>query len=264
LIPRVWGSLEAPLVANDEIDQLDSAMQLRGRLVNDFILPNGARAGGLEIWFGRDFRIPWEDDPGLGNSEIVLQGDTPLTPSTWPVHLRSNARIAIDPDEGTVTDLAANLTFNAPPWVALSVGYEQLDEQMPLYPFTGPEELVPGGAIDTGTYLPFLEWNAQATFEERRLTKPWTAFRGMTAGIRIVPVEGLTLGFNISLTFDDAEVLQQIYGNRTVVRDTGSIVSWTSPCDCWSAFVVVGTARDRDHLPSVQFGLDLSRLGGGF
>ena len=72
------------------------------------------------------------------------------------------------------------------------------------------------------------------------------------------------LGFDISLTFEDKATLFQLYGNRSIIRDTRSSISWTSPCDCWSAELIVTTARDRDHLPSVQFGLDLSRLGGGF
>jgi hypothetical protein len=262
LIPKVWGSLAGPLAANDEVDQLSSAMQLRARIANELILPSGARIGGFEIWYGRDFRIPWEDDPGAGSSEVVLRGDAPLTPSTWPVRLGASARFAVDPDDARVTDLAGNLNLTAP-YVTLALGYEQLDDRLPSYAFVAPEELVPAGTIDTSAYIPLADWRG-LPLDQRLPFKPWSDFRGMIGSIRIHPLEGLAIGFDISLSLGDGASLEATYGNRSIIRDTRSTLSWTSPCDCWSAELIVTTARDRDHLPSVQLGLDLSRLGGGF
>jgi hypothetical protein len=262
LIPKVWGWLETPFATEDEVDQLSSAMQLRGRITNEFLLPSGARIGGFEIWFGRDFDIPWEDDPGFGNSEIVLRGDAPLTPSSWPVRLATTARLAVDPDDGAVTDLAANLNLFSK-WITVGLGYEQLDDRPPTYAFVAPEELVPAGTVPMSNFLSLSEWRMRR-IDQRLPYKPWSDFRGMLGSIRIQPIEGLALGFDIGLTFDDAASLEATYGNRSIIRDTRSTISWISPCDCWSAELVVSTARDRDHLPSVQLGLDLSRLGGGF
>jgi hypothetical protein len=236
LIPKVWGELPEPLFANDEIDQLASAMQLRARLVNEFLQPNGTRLGGFEIWWGRDLRVPWEDEPGLGNSEVVFKGDVPLTPATWPVRLTATGRLAIDPRDALVTDLGAGLSLSST-WVSLGALYEQLGERPPLYPFIAPEELVPAGTLDA-------------------MLDPWAKQRGVIGSLRVTPIPALVLGFDIGLTFDNLP-------GQSIVRDTRSSIGWVSPCDCWSANLTVTTARDREGLPGFVFGLDLSRLGGG-
>jgi hypothetical protein len=253
-IPTVWGSLADPLNANDEVDQLASAMQLRARLINEFVLPTGARAGGFEAWFGRDFRVPFEDEDGTGNSEVVLKGDAPLFPHDWPVRLGASARIAIDPDDAAVTDLSAGLSFGSE-WVSAAVAYEQLGDRPPSYLFVAPEELLPAGTIDQTEYLPLADWLALPR-EERILFKPWSESRAMTASLRLTPIKPLVLGFDIGLTFEDQAT--------SIVRDTRSTVRWISDCNCWSAELTVTTARDRPGLPGISFGLDLSRLGGGF
>ncbi len=254
LIPKVWGTVADPLVANDEVDQLASVMQVRARLLNDFILPTGARIGGFDLWWGRDLAIPWEDGDGRGNSEVVAKADAPLTPSAWPVHLGATARLAIDPNDASVDELAAGLTMTSQ-YLALGASYEQYGDEVPTYAFVAPEELVPAGTIDTGVYLPLDDWAALPA-EERFLSKPWQDAHALNASIRITPIAALSLGFDIGLTFaDDAS---------SPVRDTRSSVRWVSPCQCWSADLIVTTGRDRRGPPGIQFALDLSRLGGGF
>lgn len=262
LIPRIWSGGDDVFETDDEIDQLGTASQVRARVVTDLITPSGASLGSLEAWFGHDFRVFGEEEEGRGNSEVVLQGFGPLTPSDWPVTAAVNLRAAVDPDGPVLTDLFAALSIRAP-YVSLGAAYQQLDDRMLLYPFVAPEELVPSHTINLAPYVPLDDFRALPA-QDRIDFKPWSDFRGFSGSIQLNPYEPLTISFTINLTLDDEASLERAYGTGTtsVVRDTSTAVSWVSPCDCWSASLIMITARDRPGIPSFQFALDLARLGG--
>ena len=260
LIPRVWTGGDDVFDADDEIDQLGTASQIRARLLTDWITPAGQRIAGFMAQFGRDFRVFGEDEEGLGNSEILLRADAPLLPDDLPLMIRARAQVAIAPDPVELTELSAGIALTSQ-YVRVGVDYSQLSETMPLFPFVAPEELVPSGTIDTSPYIPLADYRA-TPLDERLPIKPWSDYRGLTGSVSLRPLDPLTLSFAIGLTFDDPDSLEAIYGSRSIIRNTASAIRWDSPCDCWSAEVVVTTARDRTGFPGVQFALDLSRLGG--
>lgn len=259
LIPRVWQGGDDVFETNDEIDELGSVSQVRARLMTDLITPSGAPLALLDAWFGRDFRVFGEEEEGRGNSEIVLRGAAPLTPSGWPVTATVDLRAAVDPDDAVLTDLYAALSMTVP-YVTFGAAYLQLDDQMLLYPFVAPEELVPSHTIDVSSYVPLDEFRATPAVD-RIDFQPWSSFRGFRGSLRLSPYEAVTITFDINLALDepDAAMLED---ERSIVRDTRTAVRWDSPCDCWSAELIMTTARDRPGIPGFQFALDLSRLGG--
>ena len=261
LIPKVAWAGDQVFDTADEVDLLRTAHQVRARLDTGLFDPRtGARWAHLGAWLGRD--LGWGDDRAE-TSERALTADARWDRPSWPVVLSASGRAVVRLESGTVTEARAGLQLASRRGDRLAVTYGRWSTTRPEYAQVAPEELVPSGTITPTQYLPFSQWAALDP-AVRQGYRPWSGFDGLTVSAQVRPFEPLTLAFDISLGFDDPEVLRRVYGDAgqtSVIRNTRGGVAWDSPCRCWSGFAAVATARDRDGF-QVEFGVDLARLGG--
>lgn len=267
IVPGFLGAEVAPSVfdTRDEVDVLGAVHQVRARLDTDLLdSGSGARIAGLQTWLGRN--LPFDGRVGT-TSELVTQAEVRLGARSWPVTAQLSARTALRLNDPVFTEARATARIADRRGDSLGATWARFDEERPEYMLVGAEELVASGAVTPDQYLPFAQWRSPAADAplgpERQRYRPWSAFTGLTLSARAQPFEPLTLAFDMTLSFDNEEVINAIYGpdNRpSVVRNTRSMVAYKSPCDCWSAYLSVSTARDREGV-QIDFGLDLARLG---
>lgn len=263
LLPTVEYRGDQVFDTADEVDLLKQVHQVRARLDTAlYDSKTGARWAHLGAWVGRD--LGWGDQAAAGTSELVLTGDGRLDRPSWPVVLSAQGRAALRLDSGVVTEAKAGLALSSRRGDRLAVTYGRWSSTRPEFAQIAPEELVPSGTIDPAQYLAYADYVPLGVVD-KRAHLPWSGFDGLVISAQARPFTPLTLGFDITLGFDDPAVLAQAYGasgQTSVVRNTRTTVGWNSPCKCWNAYVAVSTARDRDGF-QVDFGLDLARLGGG-
>ena|GEM_PF-2962910 len=254
IIPGFIGVQDTPgaLATHDEIDALQAVHQVRARLHTELLnSQTGATYFGLQTWMGRN--LAWQDSAAQ-TSEWVSQADLHLGRDGWPVLVDLLGRTAVRLQDTVVTEARASVRIADRLGDSLALTWARFDTVRPDYMLVGLEELVPSKTIRPEQYLPFDEWRTLATVPPdgpvRQDFRPWRAYSGLTVSARAHPFKPLTLAFDMTLDFD----------NDKVLRNTRSAVGWKSPCDCWSAYLSVSTARDREGV-QVDFGLDLARLG---
>lgn len=259
-IPIVSRSGDDVFATYDEIDLLAEVSQARLRLVTELLRArDGLPIAALDVWFGGDLGLPGGTSDGA--SEIVAEPSATIAPVGWPVRVDLSGLLAYDPNGRGLTEVLASFALRSPRGDALTVSFGELaGGTPPRHTFIAPEELVPSNTIDRSVYVPLEDFQTLG-YDDRLERVPWSSFRGLALGAQVRPFEPLTIGFDITLSFED-EVA--VYGQAeppSVVRSTRALVKWDSPCDCLSAYVTASKARDRPGY-SFDFGLDLARLGG--
>ncbi|MEQ8273282.1 MAG: hypothetical protein RMA76_08035 [Deltaproteobacteria bacterium] len=243
----------------DEIDLLAEVSQARLRLQSELLRNrDGLRLAGLDVWFGGDLGLPGGGSAGA--SEVVVEPSAAIAPEGWPVRFGFDGLLAYDLDGRGLTELFARGSVNVLEDYALTVAYAELPgDGPPRYTFIAPEELVPSRTIDRTGYVALADLGMR-TAEERRDLVPWSAFRGLSLGTRVRPIDEITVAFDMTLSFLDRVAAYGSTEPPSVIRSTRTMVRVDLPCDCFSAWVTAATARDREGF-SFDFGIDLARLG---
>lgn len=244
----------------DEVDLLAEVSQARLRFETELLRNrDGLRVAGLDVWFGGDLGLPGGGSAGA--SEIVVEPSTTIAPDGWPVRFGVSGLLAYDVSGRGLTDLLARGSVSYEDDYAVSVAFSELPgDGPPRHTFVAPEELVPSRTIDRSAYVALADLRTRP-FDERVDLVPWSAFRGLSFGVKARPFEPLTVLFDMTLSFLDRIAAYGQTEPPSVIRSTRTTIRWDSPCDCFSAYLTMTTARDREGLPGFDFGLDLARLG---
>lgn len=261
LVPDVVRFGDDVFDTRDEVDLLRVVHQVRAQVETELVdSVRGTRWLGLNAWVGRDLGFGGLAE--AGTSELVLDGDALWNRPGVPVVLGLAGRLVLALQDPTPTEVRATARIADRRGDSLSVTYARFDDVFPRYTLRGPEELVPSGAVDPAQYVPFEDFSTLDPVA-RQAVAPWSAYTGLTVRAQARPFRPLTLAFDITFAFDDADVIERVYGPQgttSVVRSTRTSVRWDSPCDCWSGVLSVATARDREGI-QLDFGVDLARLG---
>lgn len=245
LVPFVERGGDPAFDTFDEIDRLEPVQQLMARVATDLHdAKTGRRLAGLDLRAGRD--LDFRDQTGAGWTELIARADLQLAAD--PIRVYADARAAVHPEDGTLTELIAGLTLGTSRGDSLTVTYGDFADRPPQYSLAAFEELVPASAADP------------------LALDRWSSFRGLSTSVRtgLDLWEGwgrLSLAFDASFVFEnDAVRPATVYGPENL-RDTRTSLSWASSCECFGIGATVATDRTRPGFELVTVLLDLGQLG---
>ena len=258
IVPDVWRSADVERFdTGDEVDQLFARHQVLGRVDTTFMAADRlVRRGGLTLMLGRD--LAGLEERSAGWSEAVVEGN--VLHRLGGLHFGVRGRLAVDVETPRVVEASGSLSLRGASGSVSVVG-SRLSDSIPRYPLIAHEELVPSRSRSTAEYVP-LDVFRGLDPETQRTVRPWSALEALAVKVSVRPLEPLTLAVSAVLTFQNQDLLAQIYpdgGPRSWVRELGGTVRWDSPCQCWNALLSVATARDQPL--TVRFGLELAQLG---
>lgn len=245
LVPFVEHGGDVAFDTFDEIDRLEPVQQLMARIATELHdSKSGHRLAGIDVRAGRD--LDFRDKTGAGWTEVITRADLQLAAD--PIRLFADARAAVRPEDGTLTELIAGLTLATTRGDSLSVTYGDFAGRPPQYSLAAFEELVPASASDP------------------LALDRWSSFRGLSTSLRtgVELWEGwgrLSLAFDANFVFEnDAVRPATVYGPENL-RDTRTSLSWASSCECFGIGATVATDRTRPGFELVTVLLDLGQLG---
>lgn len=270
LLPKLYGSgaLATALNTEDEVDGIQAMHQVRARVQTELLSSSsGQTIAGLDTWLGRDLAHQGRE---ATNSEWVTKMALHLGQDKLPFRFDLFGMAALRLHDRVVTEARATARIADGLGDSLSVTWARFDTVRPQYTQVGSEELVPSGVVRSDQYLSYQDWRVlppevpapSATPWDGRMRqdyRPWSGHTGLIIGARAHPIKPLTLGFDMTLAFEDDSVKAE-RPNPSIFTIVRATAGWVSPCECWSLYLTVTKARDLAR-PTLGFGLDLAQLG---
>lgn len=226
------GDARAPGRYDDELTILGPAHQLDLALENELYLAGrSTRLAALAVHFPRDLRPSVREGRTADDRTPLAIARAEVSTLIPDGSLRATGFVELDTDPLTVPQWRVTASAARTALGSASLTYATFGDAPPLSDLIGGEELL---------------YSAAVPVPER-----WSPFRGFIASASATPVPGLRIDATAFVDLDANAPLRLLRGG----------VSWDSPCECWSATVVVEKSSDRD-IPSFRFALDLAQVGG--